>query len=248
MNALQQDRFARLQFPVHQVDAKNPEEFFELLPGLRRYFQKLRWGKVKVTNAFGGEPEMVDGIEANYRGVFENDIIKVVKYIVFMYDPDSDLLAEYPEDTRLRKEAAAKEAGFKRNQVGEWPPYIEDIFNLKEKQVTLWIVEYLKVKKNHIWTEIKYIEEEIELLQRQRMDAMIQGKVEPTMMKLIKDRLEERESLYKRFYAEHLDLKKATQDEIYPVSPENVFKEMKIPDEVWRVKQVKDVPKHAGVN
>jgi hypothetical protein len=104
------------------------------------------------------------------------------------------------------------------------------------------------VKKNHIWTEIKYIEEEIEMLQKQRMDAMIQGRVEATMMKLIKERLEERESLYKRFYAEHTDLKKASQDEIYPVSPENVFKEMKIPDEVWRVKQVKDVPKLTGVN
>ena len=66
-------------------------------------------------------------------------------------------------------------------------------------------------------------------------------------MRLIRERSDEKELLYKRFYAEHSDLKKATEDELYPVSPENVFREMKIPDEITKVRQVRDVPKEAGV-
>jgi hypothetical protein len=230
MSLLQQERFSRLQFPVHKVTAQTPVELFEILPGLRRYFQRL-------TN---------EG-DACYRGPYADDLVKVIKYIVFVYDPESDLLSEYPDDFRLLKETAAKEAGFKRNKDGEFPLYVQDIIDFKEKQITGFILDYLKVKKNAIWTEIKFIEEELDSMYRSRAKAISEGTIKADLMNLIKTRIEERENLYKRFYAEHSDLKKATQDDIYPVSPENVFKELKIPPEIWKVRQVKDVSKTPGV-
>ena len=245
---LQQERFSRLQFPVHKIKAKTPEELFEILPGLRRYFQNLRPTDVKKVNYQTQEVEgKVDGFEENYRGVFKDDLVKVIKYIVFVYDPESDLINEYPDDVRLLKEAALKEAGFNRNQDGEWPLYVQDLMTFKEKQVVTWILDYLKTKRNAVWTEIKFIEEELDSYYRQRKDALIKGEVKPELMRLVKERTDERDSLYKRFYAEHGDLKKATEDDLYPVSPENVFVELKIPPEVWKVRQVKDVPKDTGI-
>lgn len=252
MSTMQQERFSRLQFPVHKVTAKTPEELFVILPGLRRYFQRLVTDgeyEVLVVEADGKTKKVLaPGYQPKYRGIFIDDLVKVIKYIVLVYDPESDILTEYPDDLRLMKEAGAKEAGFKRNPDGEWPLYIQDILDFKEKSVVDWIVDYLKVKKNPIWTQIKFIEEELETLYRQRQAALLRGEVKADLMKLIKERTDERDSLYKRFYAEHSDLKKATQDELYPVSPENVFKELKIPQEVAKIRQVRDVPKDTGVD
>lgn len=248
MSVLKQERFARLQFPVHKITATTTEELFKYLPGLRRYFQMRRPTEIKVLNYQTKEViDKVEGIEENYRGVFKDDLVKVIKFIVFVYDPESDLINEYPDDFRLLKEAACKEAGFHRNKDGEWPIYIQDMLEFKEKQVVSWILEYLKVKKNVVWTEIRFIEEELDALYRQREAAMRKGEVRSDLMKVTKERLDERDQLYKRFYAEHSDLRKATEDDLYPVSPENVFKEMNIPPEVWKVAQVKDVLKNSGV-
>jgi hypothetical protein len=252
MNLNQQERFSRLQFPVHKVQAKTPEELFQILPGLRRYFQTLIKAEIEfsIPNPEAGteKKSKTEGYEAMWRGTYPEDLVRVIKYIVFTYDPDSDLIHEYADDLRLIKEAAAKEAGFSRNKDGEWPLYIQEIFDFKQKHVVSWIVDYLKVKKNSIWMEIKFIEEEIDLLYRNRTAALLAGTVKEDSMRLIDARNEKKESLYKRFYAEHTDLKKATEDEIYPVSPENVFKELKIPQDIYKVRQVKDVLKTTGVD
>lgn len=248
MNLLQQERFARLQFPVHKMTAKTPVELFEILPGLRRYFQKLvPEGEYEIPSPTNpGEKIKVPGYEAKYRGIFPDDLVKIIKYIVLLYDPESDILNEYPDDLRLMKEAAAKEAGFKRLRDGVWTESVERIFDFKEKAVVDWIVDYLKVKKNPIWMQIKFIEEELETLYRQRTAALLRNEVRQELMKLIRERTDERDILYKRFYSEHSDLKKATQDELYPISPENIFRELKIPAEITNLRQTRDVPKNAG--
>lgn len=227
MNVLEQERFARLQFPVHKIKAKTPQELFEILPGLRRYFQRL--------------------INVGDSCIAGEDLVRIIKYIVYVYDPDSDLMEEYPDDYRLLKETAAKEAGFKRNKDGEFPQLVQDIIDFKEKHVAGWILDYFKVKKNAVWQELRFLDEEIDLLYRDRTNSLLAGNVKTDSMNLIKPRLESRENLLKRFYAEHSDLKRATQDELFPVTPENVFKELKIPDEIWKVRQVKDVPKNTGI-
>ncbi|MGC3945337.1 MAG: hypothetical protein QM762_12625 [Chryseolinea sp.] len=251
MSIPQQERFSRLQFPVHKIAAKTALELFEALPGLRRYFQKFRdsVARVRVKDDDGTERVInVRYLGDSYRGVDQEDLVRTIKYIVFVYDADSDLITEYQGDHKLLKDAAAKEAGFKRKKDGEWPPHVQDILDFKETQVVDWILDYMKVKRNSIYKEIVFIEQELESLYRSRADNLISGRVDNSLMSNIKVRLEEKDKLYQRFYADHLELKKATQDDLYPVTPENVFKVLKISPEVWKVRQPKDVPKDTGVH
>jgi hypothetical protein len=256
-NQLEQERHSRLQFPVHKIKAKTPEELFEILPGMRRYFQKLipdgkrhlvKDDKENVIKDGDGNPVEVDGYEAHYRGFFPEDLVRIVKFIVFVYDPETDLMQEYEDNFSELKNAAASEAGFRRNKDGEWPLYVQDILQFKEKQVISWIIDYLKVKKNPIWMEIKFVEEELEQLYRTRARAIESGDIKSDTMRLVNERLELKARLYKQFYAQHNDLKKVSEEELYPVSPENVFKELKVPAEVWQMRQVRDVPKETGVD
>ena len=250
MNQPTHERFSRLQFPVHKITAKSPLELFEILPGLRRYFQRLSDDEVEVENRKGDGSvikALVNGHAANYKGLYTDDLVKIIKYIVFVFDPDSDLVQEYPDDYRLRKEAAAKEAGFKRGKDGEFPPYIRKIIDFKEKQVVDWILDYMKVKRNSIFKEINFVEQELEVLYHSRSVALQEGRVEPTLLAQIKVRLDEKDTLYQRFYAEHTELRKSTQEEIYPVSPENVFKALQIPADFSKIRQVRDVSQNNGV-
>lgn len=257
MNLNQQERFSRLQFPVHKITAKTPAELFEILPGLKRYFQKLEQESIeyqtKKKKQKDDEPDSffegkADGYAAKYRGVYPEDLVRIIKYIVFVYDPDTDLINDYPDEPKLLKDAAAKEAGFHRMKDGEWPSYVQDILDFKEKTVVWWIIDYLKVRKNPVWTELKFIEEEIDFLYRKRTNELLKGDINSQTMRLIEERNEKRKSLYERFYAEHSDLKKATQEDLFPVSPENVYKALKIPQEVWKVRQTRDVPTNTGIN
>ncbi len=253
MNPVKTERFARLQFPVHKINAKTPLEMFELMPGLRRYFQKMDLETMDIVYPVSDKrpvegKESVKGYGASYRGLWPDDLVHIIKYIVLVYDPDSDLISEYPEDMRLLKESAAREAGFRRLANGDWPSYVQDVFEFKEKHVVQWINDYLAIRKNALWKEIKYLDEEIEALYRMRTTALLRGEVKSDSMVLIKNRLEEREILYRKFYAEHTDLKRNSQDEQYPTTPENVFKNLKIPDHIWKVRQIKDVPKDARIN
>jgi len=249
---LQQERFTRLQFPVHKIQAKTPTELFNVLPALRRYFQALTKVNLDVVIP---HPETntetkfkTEGYKPSFKGLYPEDLTRIIKYIVFVYDPDSDLIDEYPDDYRLLKDAAAKEAGFIRNHDGSWPQYIQDILEFRNSDVVTWILDYFKVKKNQIWQEIRFIDEELDSLYRRRASKLSRSEVDRQEMDLIKLRLDERENLLKKFYAGHPDLKKASvQDELFPISPENVFKELKIPQEVWAIRQTTDVPKNARI-
>lgn len=237
MSVAIKERFSGLLFPIHKVNVQTGGELFKMFPGLRRYFQNIR------------VPETLEDMESQpieYRACWTPPVmLSIIKYIVFVYDPESDLIYEYSEDLKLVKETAAKEAGFKREKNGEWPDWLVKIMSFQDRVVVDWILDYLKARKNKVWSEIKFIEEEIEFLNRSRAQALIEGKIKDNAMEQTRKREDELTSLYKRFYAQHTDLKKASEDELFPVTPENVFKELKIPEEYWKVRQVKDVPKEA---
>lgn len=223
------ERFSRLSFPIHKVDYKTVAELYKAMPGLRRYFQDA--GSTP-SPYFQGRGEMQ---------------LKVIKYIIYVYDEGTDLTDEYPDDTRIRKEAAAKEAGFKRDTDGNWPQDVQDILDFKEPVVVEWTLQYLKTQKSQIWREIKIIEEELDGMYRARAETVKSGSFSSKndFLQMTKDRMELRDTLYKKFYAEHGDLKAATEKELIPISPENVFKVMEFPKYMTEIMQIKDVPEDA---
>lgn len=83
------EKFQKLKYPVHNVSGNLLEKF----PDLTRY-KAFRDYKMADNNKF-------------------------IKYIVYLYDPASELHTEYA-DVQEIKEAAAKEAGFKKIADGSW--------------------------------------------------------------------------------------------------------------------------------
>lgn len=251
MTVEQQERFSRLKYPIHRVQAKTVAELFKLMPGLKRHFQDGdRLIQAHITDMDTGDDLEFDNAKAS--PAWGGDVmLKVMKYIVFLYDEGTDLTDEYPDDIRLRKDAAAKEAGFRRERDGEWPLMVQEIMDFRDTTATQMILQYIKVQKSVVWREIKLIEEEIDGLHRARLKAMAEGdfgKSSNDLMQATKIRIEERDNLYKKFYAEHSDLKVATEAELLPVTPENVFKVMKFPEEYTRIMQIKDVPPEARIH
>lgn len=215
------ERFSRLKFPIHKSQAKTLPDLFNELPGLRRYFQDPDRSE---------SPLYPPGM-----------LIKIIKYIVFLYDEQTDLTDEYPDDYRLRKDSAAKEAGFRRRDNGEWPDDLLAIMNLEDRDAVRWILDYLKVMKNKLWREIILLEEELDSITRQRMESINDFSKKDDLMPRSKIRIDELELRKKEFYANHDELKRATEKEIIPITPENVYKELDLPDSIKKIRQVKDV-------
>jgi hypothetical protein len=225
------ERFSRLQFQVHKIKAESVHELFEFMPGLRRYFQKVEIkGKERSSSIYNGP-----------RG-----LVIIIKYIVLLYDPDSDLVDEYADEPRLRKEAAAREAGFKREHDGEWPPLVKSIMDFEEPDVLNWIMDYLKVKKSNVWREIVFLEEELDKIYRIRAND-IELSIKLKLDAESKRKIEELKQFKKQFYAEHSDLRKATEEELIPVSPENIYLQMKVPEDLYKVRQISDVSQISGL-
>lgn len=226
---IQAERFSRLKFPVHKIEADTVAALFKAIPGLKYYFQ---------------DPDKT------HLPVWGGQLLSVIKYIVFLYDENTDLSDEYPDDVRLRKDAAAKEAGFKRDGEGNWPPWIQDIMDFKDDVARGFILNYMKLNRSETFSEIKLIEEEQLAIQRTRAENIAAGifSKKDDLLQQAKDRRQDKELLIKKFYAEHSDLKAATEDELSPVSPENVFKVMNFPRHLTHITQVNDVSENAGVN
>lgn len=268
---LGKERFSRLRFPVHKIDASTPEEIFNILPGLRRYFDRVnvlyadkhttitintypvdpddpKGGRIKEEVDVKFKTGEVIGIDpASSTLPTVKDVANLIRYVVFLYDPESDLTDEYPDEIQMRKEAAAREAGWTRNSGGNWPKFVVDIMEFRNANAIDIIIDFLKARKNPTWTQLKFIDEEIDSLYRARAEDLRNGEVRNEQMNKIKEREAEKERLLKQFYSHHSDLKKVTEEELLPVSPENIFKELKVPETVWKLTQVTDVPTPAQV-
>lgn len=226
---IERERFSRLRFPVHKIEAQSVAALYKAIPGLKLYFQDA---------------------DKTYLPIWGNELVSVIKYIVFLYDENTDLTDEYPDDTRLRKDAAAKEAGFKRDEQGNWPLRIQDIMDFKDEVARGFILNYMKLNRSQTFSEIKMIEEEELAIQRIRAKNITDGvfSKKDDLLGAAKDRREAKELLIKKFYAEHSDLKAATEDELLPVTPENVFKVMNFPRHLTHITQVNDVSENTGVD
>lgn len=74
----------------------------------------------------------VRGLEAN----------KILRYVILMYDRNSELREEYP-NIHQRKAIAAQLAGFSLNKNRKFPEVIEEMLLGKIKEVNIMIVKYI---------------------------------------------------------------------------------------------------------
>jgi hypothetical protein len=99
---------------------------------------------------------------------------KVIRYIIYCYDFNSELIREYKGDIKKRREVAADLAGFERRTNGRWPDNIYEMMDLivsEEREVigtgkkqyvvpniVDMVVAYLKYINNIAWNEIVALE------------------------------------------------------------------------------------------
>jgi len=76
---------------------------------------------------------------------------QVIKYIVYLYDPDSPLKEHY-KNLEQRKEAAIKEAGFDGKK--ETRDKLNRMIDLRDEKVLPLIIDYLAYKNNLLWSNI----------------------------------------------------------------------------------------------
>lgn len=192
-------RFDSIRFKVHKADDQLDRAFPELFRIPE--FQKLR-------------------LRPNWE--------KVVKYICFLYDPDTDLAQEFQSDLTERKEAAAVEAGFTRDDRDKWPEDLRRIMAIKDEDVHAAIIAFLRIFNNHEWTDIVVTEQEIWEFQALRFKAIEEkdnndlygdAKKKDTLMAAVKDRRANLKVLYRQFYGDHEDLERPEFDEM--ITPEN---------------------------
>lgn len=194
------ERFSSLRFPVHRVTDPLDKAFPDL-------FRLQEFKKLKLRA--------------------DIDWQKLVKYICFMYDPKSDLIQEFQGELKERKEAAAVEAGFEREPNGKWPKALLAGMEIKDPEIHAAIMAFLKIFKNHEWTDIVVTEQELYEFQSLRFKAIndessdIYGdaKKKDGLMASASDRRASLKILRAEFYGDNKDLEAPEFDEM--ITPEN---------------------------
>lgn len=217
-----EERYGRIKLPVYDGSFSSYDAMTEAIPGVDRYFKTLK-------------------------KCWRIDVVNLVKYIFFMYDPKSDLVNEYPDDLELRKEVAALDAGYQKYQ-DEFPEFVTEIFEFKDTEAVKFILEFLQVSKNDVWREWMMSEQELFQLYKIRGQLhenlsieQIKKKAElGEQCKVIITRIK---ALKEEFYGDNRDLQDHTQDNLIPVTPENVFEVLNIPAADYKYLQVGDVSK-----
>lgn len=100
---------------------------------------------------------------------------KITKYILVLYDRNTDLLHEFQSDLKARKEAAAIEAGYVKDRNGDWPDDIQGMMDIKNKAVYDAILCFLKIQNHSVWTNIVVTEQELEEFQKLRFWSIDTG-------------------------------------------------------------------------
>lgn len=176
----------------------------------------------------------------------------LTKYIVFLYDKDSDLVSEFSSQLQARKDAAAVEAGFQRDAKGHWPKELQDVMDIREELSYRAIFRYLKIQKYDVWREIVVTEQELEEFQMLRFQSIrkkknnkaevdeIEASTKKTKLKEACDiRIKSLESLRAQFYADHQDVKTAEFDEM--ITPENSARILEADEEEEQVPEASNV-------
>lgn len=152
---------------------------------------------------------------------------KIVRYICFLYDPESDLVTEFQNDLQARKEAAAIEAGWAREESGKWPPELRLIMEIRDEDAYNAILAFLKIFRNHEWTDIVVTEQEMWEFQQLRFAAIDEeegdiygaAKKKNELMDAVTRRRASLKTLYAQFYGDNVDLEAPEFSEM--ITPEN---------------------------
>lgn len=148
------------------------------------------------------------------------DCENIVRYIVALYDKNSQLVAEFQHDLMARKEEAAKDAGYKKIS-GKWGKDIQEIMNIQNPDTTEAIMQYLKIQRHNIWMDIVITEQELYEYQELRFTPIRSKKKadideeklisditakKSTLMKACDERIKKLEGLYEQFFGDNKDL------------------------------------------
>lgn len=215
-------RYEKIKFPVYEGSFSSLSELFSTFPGLKRHFE-------------------------NAEKSCRLDIVPLIRYINYMYDPDSNLMEEFPDNLDFRKRVAAIDAGYDINPNDEEiPEHIQAVFSFEDKEAVSFILDFLKVHKNNVWRDWVVTEEELNQLYELRampmksMD-MLNISRRSTLDEQCSSKIQAIVRLKRQFYAEHSDLQSKTENKIIPLLPENVFKVLDIDEKEFQYRQVNDV-------
>lgn len=100
---------------------------------------------------------------------------KLIKYLAYMYDKNSELVQEFQSDLQSRKDAAATEAGFER-RMDKWGQDLQRAMDIQDADVYNAILCFLKIQKHVVWTEIVITESELEDFQKLRLKPISTSK------------------------------------------------------------------------
>ena len=219
------DRYSAIKYKVHLAEGPLEKAFPELYK--HKEFSKLK-------NRRDGDP--------------------LVKYILYLYDKNTQLIHEYQTDLKARKEEAAKDAGYRRQTGGTWPKEIQDVMDIQDKDATAAIMKFMKIQKHNVWTEIVVTEQELFDYQTMRFTPVGKIKKNATaddekkiiestvkkeaLRKACNDRIVALESLYEQFFGDNKDLIAVEFEEaVRPETAERIiladkpYEEIKTPEE-----------------
>lgn len=221
------DRYSSIKYKVHLAEGPLDKAFPEL-------FKHKEFAKLKT----------------------RRDCDNLVKFIMFLYDKNSQLIHEYQTDLKERKFAAAKDAGYNRKTGGTWGKEIQDVMDIQDHDATDAIMKFLKIQRHNVWTEIVVTEQELFDYQVMRFTPVgKRGKkstaedekkiIESTvkkeaLRKACNERIAALEVLYEQFFGDNKDLIAAEFDEmITPEKAERLLQLTPVPYE--EIKSTVDV-------
>jgi DNA-binding XRE family transcriptional regulator len=193
---------------VSNVDEK--EDLVNRFPLLKRY---------EEFSTFEGTP----GKELNRN--------KVIRYINLLYSAKSGLVKMYKDDLAIRKEEAAKFAGFEKKEMAQVE---KDLYELNNEKVVKMIMRFLLIQNVRLWTTICSIEQSFYQTNKLLMSPLGQDygdavKQKPLRAELI-DMNQQLDALYDKMFNDNSDVKKKldSNDELRRhLNPEQVALKLK---------------------
>lgn len=188
---MEKEKIAGLFIDVNNIDDK--EDLVNRFPILKRY---------EEFSSFEGTP----GDELNRN--------KVIRYINLLYSAKSELVRIYKDDLAIRKEEAAKIAGFEKKDMSR---VSEDLFQLKNEKIVKMIMRFLVIQNVRLWTTICSIEQSFYRTSELLMSPMDKEtedkdkyaaavKEKPLRAEMI-DMTEQLDSLYDKMFNDNADIK-----------------------------------------
>lgn len=204
------DRFQKLLFKIHGIP--HDQELKEKIPALFEYDEFNKYKRKDRDN--------------------------FIRYIIYLYDLNSELRDEYPfPDLQRRREAAAELAGFTK-EGGDWPARLKKVMEYKfndEGSIAVWemIFRYLKIQNKPLWIELVTLEREYDENVQRRWKIVVDEKDKDAIMALEKKSkirddckkiLSEIGGIEERLFGEDEKLMEKVKTELPPLRPETVHK------------------------